>query len=118
MTVTERWLLPNEVNILEPILESNHWASLNDQTCQVRAAFDDGVLVGFVVLQQFPVLGPLWVHPDYRGNGLPGRLASDMREFLKTIQVRGLLVVADSVFTEILCQHFGMKKVESPVYML
>ena len=118
MPVTERWLEPSEVPILEPVLESNHWSSLNANTCRVRAAFDGSKLVGFLVLQQFPILGPMWIDPNYRGDGLPGRLALEMRDFLKDIEVRGFLVIAESEFTEIMCRHFGLKKVDSPVYML
>jgi hypothetical protein len=113
-----RWLTPDELALLDPILESNGWASLNGQTCQVRAAFDEDKLVGFFTLQQYPVLGPLWVDSKYRGSGLPEQLASDMREFLVDIKIRGFLVIADSIFTELLCQKFGMKLVNHPVYML
>jgi len=114
----ERWLAPDEFHLLEPTLESNGWASLNQNMTQVRAAFDGDKLIAFLVLQQYPVLGPLWVAPEYRGNGLPGRLALEMKNFINEIKIRGFIVISESVFTEAMCEHFGMKRVESPVYML
>jgi hypothetical protein len=116
--LTERWLEPNELHLLSPVLESNGWAGLNPHSCLVDAVFDGDSLVGFFVLQTYPILGPMWVDPKLRGDGIPLAMTATMRSMLDEIKARGWLVIADSPHTEILCKLFGMRRVESPVYMV
>lgn len=116
-----QWLTGHELDILDPILQSNGWSSLNPNDTIARVAWDDernGEPVGLFVLQRYPVLGPLWIDRKHRGNGVAEQLVTDMRQFIGEIRIRGAVVIADSIHTEVLCKQFGLKRVESPVYML
>jgi hypothetical protein len=105
--------------LVQPILKEQGWAQLNINeefpTCIVKGALDDGQLIGFLVLQLFPVLGPAYVKPGYRDGMTTFGLLADMAKELK--EARGYLVICDSEVSEKMCQKHRMKKIESPVYV-
>lgn len=116
--LTYHWLEGDELEILEPILAARGWTSLNGKVARAIGAFDEtGKLVGFQVLQLFPMVGPLYVEPLSRGTGIASELTERMRTFLVNAQARGWMVIADAPFTAQLCEAHGMRKVESPVYL-
>ncbi len=111
------WLHRDELEVLEPVLDANGWASLNKPTSCAIAAFDGDNLVGFFVLQPFPMAGPMWTRQTHRGTGIAEDLAAKMSDFMRDIQIRGFLVIADSAHSEQMCKSRGMRRVESPVYI-
>ena len=123
--MTIRWLELSEVETLvNPVLKSRGYAELNlnevSPTCRVLGAFlEDGYLVESFAFQLYPVLGPLLRHDNsIRDSGETSRqLASVMHEFLTSVDARDFLVIANSPISERLCERFGMKVVETPVYM-
>src|SRR5688572_5760510 len=117
-TIRYEWLEGNQTQIVEPILAERGWTSLNNRTCRVLCAYSGTRLIGFHVLQLFPHAEPLWVARDQRGTGLAETLVDKMMEFLAEVQVRGFMVVADTPATVKLCERHGMKRVDSPVYIL
>ena len=113
-----QWIEPADYPKLEPILDAHGWTHLNPSASLVIGAFDGDKLTGFFALQTYPILGPLWVAPEYRGQALPMDLALEMKSYLDSSGITGWLIIADSPHTEVLCKLFGMKLVNSPVYML
>lgn len=116
MAIEYKWVDGDDLAELEPIIIRNNWASLNPNTSRAICAYEDGVLVGFFVLQLFPHLEPLFVSPSLRGGEVTFELVNRMNEFIKDINIRGFMCVADSQFAEKLCQQRGMFKITSPVY--
>jgi predicted N-acetyltransferase YhbS len=107
------------MDVIQAKIIAQGWTPLNYHTSRVRAAYDEeGKLIGFGVFQSFPMTGPLWVDPDYRGTGIAETLADDMARFLRDAQCRGYIVIADNPHSERLCKLFGMKKIDSPVYLM
>ena len=113
-----RWLDWDEVLQLDPILESKGISSLNKNVTRAIAAFDGKKLIAFEVLQLFPMLGPLWVDKEYRGDGIPKEMTDRMLEFVKGCEIRGFIVIANSAHTEKICRDIGMDKLDSPVYLM
>ena len=116
-----RWLDGGEaVDLLNPIIEAQGWTPLNDRTCRAIVAFDDGepeVVLGFLVLQLFPLLGPEYVDPAVRGTKIVYELQLQMREFLVKTQARGVMVIAESEVSKIQCERADMFRVKAPVYI-
>ena len=119
--MTLKWLDGGEaVDLLNPIIEAQGWTPLNDRTCRVLVAFDDGqpeAILGFLVLQLFPLLGPEYVDPAARDSGVMFHLHAEMREFLVKTQARGVMVIAESQVSKRLCERDHMVPIESPVYI-
>lgn len=117
--MTTRWLIDSEImEFVNPALAKRGWAELNLDTCRVRGAFVDGEIVEFFVLQLFPLLGPLLrTDNEKRDGGDTTRvLVQDMQEYLEKEKARGFFAIAESPFTKRLCERFGMKQLEAPVY--
>lgn len=112
-----RWLEGEELQQLEPILAERGWASLNGLTCRALCAFDGNRLVGFSVVQMFPMLGPFYIDRDHRGTEVVNQLSAETIEFMEASQARGYLAIADSPHTAKLCEGMSMKRVDSPVYL-
>lgn len=118
MDIKFKWLDGDALQIIEPILESRGWASMNDKTCRALCAFDGTKLVGFHVFQLYPHAEPMWLDRAYRGTGIAEDMADKMMEFLSQVGVRGFMVIADNPAVQRLCESHGMKKVNAPVYAL
>jgi len=112
-----RWLDWEDLKLLDVVLESKGIASLNQATSRGLGIFDGEQLVGFCVLQLFPLLGPLWLDPTYRGQGLAEQVADKILEFLNETNARGYIAIADSPHTNKLCERIGMHKLDSPVFI-
>ena len=91
---------------------------MNGKTCRARAAFANGKLVGFSVVQLFPFAGPLWVDKAYRGTGIAEDLADQTVEWMAEMNARGFIVIADNPTSVQFCEKHGMKKIASPVYIM
>ena len=114
-----RWLSQGEVlELVNPVCAARGWAELNLDTSRVLGAFEDGQLVEFFVLQLFPLLGPLLrVDNEKRDGGETTRkLVTEMQDYLEKEQARGSFAVAESPVTRRLCERFGMKPLNVPVY--
>jgi hypothetical protein len=110
---------PKDWDRIESILAAKGWMSLNPPTSRILVAEDaKGELLGFHVFQMLPYCGPLYVRPSARGTGLAEDLADKMLDFLIEVKARGWLVTAESPHAEKLCIEHGMKRVDSPVYMM
>lgn len=119
MELEFRWLEGGELTQLEPLLESRGHMSLNNNMARALCAFDtNGNIAAFHVLQMIPHAEPLYVNPTYRGTGLAEDLADRMVSFLRSCNARGFMVVADNPASVKLCEQFGMRKVDSPVYVM
>ena len=106
------------VEKVNEILLNRGWTPLNGATARILCAFEDGALAGFHVLQLVPHCEPLWVEASYRGTGLAEELADRMLDFMREMNARGFMVIADTPEAQKLCEERGMKKVTSPVYMM
>jgi hypothetical protein len=120
--VTYRWIdgptaTDEEWDLVESILATRGWMSLNRMTTSIRVALDkEGHLLGFHVIQLVPSAGPLWVKPSMRATGIAEHLADDMFELFVQAHARGWMVVADNPSAAKLCEARGMHKLESPVF--
>jgi hypothetical protein len=123
--MTYRWLTNDEIEkLVNPVLKLRGWSELNvndsQPTCRVLGAFlEDGSLIESFTMQMYPVLGPLVRHDnEMRDAGETSRgLVAVMDDFLKEVDARDFLVVANEKITERLAQRFGMKKLEVPLYV-
>ena len=119
--MTLRWLDGAEaVDLLNPIIEAQGWTPLNDRTCRALVAFDDGqpeAVLGFLVLQLFPLLGPEYTDPAARDAGVMFKLHAEMQQFLVKTQARGVMVIAESDVAKRLCERADMFRVKAPVYI-
>lgn len=118
--MTYRWLTDQEtVEIVNPLLRLRRLAELSTLVAKVLGAFnEDGTLIECLTLQLMPLLGPV-VRADntVRDDGTVTReLAQRMGEFLLTENARGVMTIAESPFTQRLCERAGMKKLDMPVY--
>lgn len=124
MSITTRWIdgpvaTEDEWDRLEGILAARGWMSLNRNTTRILVAEDEhGTLLGFYCLQLFPHAEPLWTAPSQRGTGLADQLADMMLSFLVEVRARGWMIVADSPYAAKMCEARGMRKLESPVYVM
>lgn len=113
-----RWVEGDELIILEPIIEAHGWTSLNGKTCRALCAFKGAELVGFHVFQLFTFVGPLWLDRSMRGSGVAEDLVDGMVGFMKSVEARGYLVIADNPHAARMCEANGMRRIESPVYLM
>lgn len=118
MITQDKWLSGSELDILDPIFESRGWTPLDKTKTIAHCVFDDqGDLIAFNVAQKIAYVGPMWIDPDFRGSGVAEELADKMA-ILMASSGSTFIVVADNPASAKLCEKFGMKKVESPVYLL
>jgi ribosomal protein S18 acetylase RimI-like enzyme len=116
--VTYRWLEMPELMLIDPIINQHNWTPLNEATSRVLVAEAGGKIVGFIVMQLYPHLEPLWVDKAHRSDGIAENLAAKMMEFLNEVEVRGFQVCADTEFAKRLCEAHGMELVTAPVYRM
>jgi len=109
---------PEACDQLNDLIAMRGWTPLNSKTSRALVAYDDeGQVIGFSVVQLFPLLGPFLVLPEYRDGKLSKELADETYLFLQQVDTRGYLAICDSPVAERLCRKRGMKKIESPVYL-
>ena len=101
---------------IDQILAAHGWSSLNRDTTLMELVEDGNGIVGFIVLQLHPLVGPEYVRPSVRGSGLAAELADDAVVKLTEMQARGWLVVAESDHAAKLCRERGMTRVMEPVF--
>jgi hypothetical protein len=117
-----RWLEgPEAAQKLNPMIEAQGWIPLNGSenpvTTRARVAFgDSGEVVGFFVLQLFPMVGPVLIQPDGKPE-LFRQLMRDMLVFFSDSNARGWMVVAENEKVADLCELLKMQRVEFPVYI-
>jgi hypothetical protein len=114
--LTLRWLEEEEYPGVNSALALQGWARINERAARVLGAFEGERLVTVLVLQLYPIVGPL-LRLDGRDNGEVSRaLADEMVEFLDATGARGFLVVCDNPFVERICRRYGMTRVEQPIF--
>lgn len=121
MDTTFRWIdgpsaTDAEWEKIDAILANKGWASLNRPTTRLLVVEDGDRILGFICLQLFPHTEPLYVTPSQRGTGLAKELSDQMLEYLKKVEARGWMAIADSPFAAEMCEKAGMVKVDAPVY--
>jgi len=114
--MTLEWLKGEDLGVLAPIIEQEGWTPL-PSSAMALAAFDENGLAGFHVLRLHPHAEPLWVRPDLRVGQVAFKLAAEMFNFLQETK-SPVMVIADSPVVAKMCEKFGMRKVDSPVYIL
>jgi GNAT superfamily N-acetyltransferase len=115
--ITFRWLEPSELSRVDPIIDANGWMQLNANVCRVMVAEENGHILGMNVFQLVSHVGPLWVRPDKRGDGIAEELSRRMYDYMVEIQCRGYVVIAESAHAVKLCEAHGLTRVEHPVYV-
>jgi len=106
-------------SLVQPTIRKQGWTELNlnedPPTCLVMGALEEGKLVGFLVLQLFPMLGPAYVEIGHRDGTVTAGLLAKMGDVLA--EARGYMVICDTETTERHAQHHKLTKLESPVYI-
>jgi hypothetical protein len=120
--ITYRWIhgplaSTEEWDSIDMILAARGWTPWNKQTTIVLVAEDEEGIAGFLPVQLFPHVEPLWVRPNKRGTEVAEQLAKKVIEFMHSIEARGWISVASDKNVAEMCERQGMKKVEQPVYM-
>lgn len=112
-----RWMEgPEAVEKLNPLIERRGWALLNPNTSRAIVALEGDEIKGYMVLQLFPMLGPTETLTEEGGMVLRG-LLSRMGNFMEETNARGYMVVVENPKIGELCERFGMKELEMPVYV-
>jgi hypothetical protein len=119
--MTKTWLFgtdipPDKWSQIDEILATHGWSSLNPETTLMLLIEDEKGIVGFMVSQFHPLVGPAYVRPSSRGSDLQNSMAKEMIKKLEELQARGWLVVADNRHTAQLCREHGMTEVTDPVF--
>lgn len=117
-TITYRWLDRSDLHLVDPIVAAHSWITLNEYTSQVLVAEDDCEIVGFCVFQLTPQVGPFFVSPEHRGNGVADELGKHMKEFMEEVNCRGYFAIADNPHVVKLCEAQGMARMDSPVFIM
>jgi len=104
-------------NQIDEIIAAQGWMSLNPNTTIIRLAIDNEKVIGFMVLQALPHVGPAFVDEAYRGQNVAETLADDMVKYFQAVGGRGFVVIADSAHSEKMCKDRGMRKLQSPVFI-
>ncbi len=114
-----RFLNESEIlGIVNPLLIESQMSPLNTDAARVLGVFEDGILLKSLTIQLYPFLGPLLSHIPLKSDGAITRdLVQRMEDFLKEQNARGMICIADSPFTERLCERYGMYHVDSPVFV-
>jgi hypothetical protein len=120
--VTFRWVnlweaTEAELAQIDRIVQQHGWVKLNPDTTRILLAEERGRICGFSVVQMMPYVGPLYVNKFHRGTGVAEKLADQTMAFLKEVEARGWLVIADSEHTERICRERAMQEIQSPVYV-
>ena len=115
--IETRYLTGDDLDILSQHIADKGWTTLDKTTAMAIAEFNDGTLVGFLVLRKMPLVGPFWVREDKRGGDTAKSLVDYMVQFLMSTETVSYMAVADSPFSAKLCEAHGMEKVTSPVYL-
>lgn len=109
------WIKGDELDQLSPIFLQEGWSPL-PKSAMAILAFDGEGIAGFHVLRPHPFAGPAWVRPDKRGGPLAVILAKHVNELIED-SGSPVIVVADNPVVAKMCELFGMRRVESPVYI-
>lgn len=122
-----RWLTgPEAVDLLNPLIakrnaddpEAAPWMLLNSRTTLFcRAALEGDFVIGFLVLQMVPSMGPFLVERFARNGEVSAQLVGDMVQAMGEMEARGVLVVCENVATERMCKSRGMKRIDLPIYV-
>ena len=113
-----KWIVGDDLEVLDVVLESKELPSLNPEVCRALGAYDVDTLAGFIIVQVFPHLEPLWVDKKYRGTDIAAELVDNAIGYLRENSVRGFISIADSPIVAKMCEERGMVKIESPVYLM
>lgn len=120
---TYRWLdgitaSTKDWEAIESVVESRGWMPLNRATSKILLVENtEGGLIGFMVFQLVPYVGPLYVEDAFRGQGTAEDLTERMLQFIESTDCRGFVVVAENQFSKRLCEANGMQLVRDPVYI-
>lgn len=115
--VAYRWLSGADLDVLDPFIAERHWTPLNKPLTRALVAFDENnAVVGYFAVPLMPVLGPSEVVPEWRGSGLFEEMAATVHETLANLPTNGLLMVAESPFSEKLARDHGLTPLQFPVY--
>ena len=115
-----KWLDgPEAADALNPLIEECGWIPLNGSSNPVitraRVAFDGDKVVGFFVVQLFPMVGPVLVS-EKADPILGAQLLRDTKDFLEK-SARGWLIVAENPRVAEFCEKLGYEKIDYPVYL-
>jgi len=116
-SIDHYYLTGDEALILNPIIEQEGWTPINRDSIAIVAKDEDGI-AGFFILRSIPHAEPMWIRPDLRKTSLAMSLASGMEQFLKETSTHGVVVIADNPVVQRMCESFGMRRVDSPVFIL
>lgn len=115
--ITYRWLLPEEYDIIDPIIVANGGDTPDPSLSMVYGAFLGSSLVGFHVLQFCAHAEPLWIDPEFRGR-------VSWREFQRGIEslfdraAGGVYYIfPESERVAKLCERGGMQRLPYPIYV-
>jgi ribosomal protein S18 acetylase RimI-like enzyme len=109
-----KWV--ENIDALEEIFRDRGWMQLNRETSKVLGFYDGDKLAGFLCVQLVPHMEPIYVDPEYRGRGIPDILVTEMAQYIKSVNARGVMIVAGHPGMERIAQHFGMERIHEPVY--
>ena len=128
--VTYRWIDPPQTAMdpgenaadwerLAELIGANGWMTLNPATSRALISEDsDANIVGFLIFQMIPYVGPLYCAPSMRGQGIAEEMSDRMIAFLEDIKARGWTATAENPHAEKIMVDRGMKKVDAPLYVM
>lgn len=77
-----RWLTDKEFSLIAELFILNGSQPPHPDHSRIAAAFDQGNLVGFMVLQLIPHTEPTWIADEYQGRGIWDKLGQLLESYI------------------------------------
>ena len=81
------------------------------------AAMDGEKIVGVLCVQKLICASPLWIAPEYRGNGIAEGLANEAVKLASSTGMQGM-VISDNPFVEKILYAVGMIPLQGTVWRM
>jgi len=112
-----RWLTPFEWDRITEIFEREKWAIPHPNVSAIRIGEVNGEIVALGVVQAIPFIGPAWIAPEYRGQGLTKEEVWTLYEQAKQAgPYNGVMITTTLPQVERIAEMLEMTKVDGVLY--
>lgn len=115
-TVELRWLQFDDILKLKDIFVAQGWVIPNTQFARFLVGFDGDRIVSMIGFEMKPMIGPMWLDEEYRGNGLAEEMTDTMVEWLYEVNCPEAFMVGRSPHSAKLAEKHGMVKLPYATY--
>jgi len=111
---------PEAAEKLNRILAEQGEMLLNPATTRARVAMEGEKILGFMVIQLIPMIGPTRISNSllpHSGGVVFKHMLGDVLDFMDEAEARGYVVICENPGIEKICKVLKMEKLEDPVYI-